>query len=450
MFRRHVLCVFALLVCLTGAAYAQQAPAWSSIRFSIVPLTVEKGFPLHVILTDKLHFKLHEIVHGRIIEPVYAFDREVIPPGTEVVGKVTGFRPGGKWKRVSSILGGDFTPVRDPQITFDTLVLEDGTHIPIETSVERGADTLVRFNGDNKQAKENGEPRRSESGPLRAFTTAGKQTGNELIKGTLWGLAPYHPQSVPAGMHYKATLLKPLEFGSAILRTGALDEIGSEPPDGSAIYARLETPLNSRTTKPGDTVRALLTSPLFSSDHLLIFPVGSRLLGEVVDVRSAGRLRRTGELTFKFTKIEPPVSIISFKWPAQEVEGRPVGVQVDQELNHLRINEEGAMRIAQSKERFAAPALALFNMSRGFGRNSESFSSALTGAYTGSLITRILVGNAGRGVPAGIVGRMIPPVGIGLGLYGAGRSVFFNLLARGQEINFPLDTPIEVRLDAIR
>lgn len=444
MFR--CLSIVALLVGFTGAAYAQPAIAIPPIRFSIVPLTVEKGFPLHIVLTDKLRLKLNEPVHGRIIDPVYAFDREVIPPGTEVLGKVTGFRHGGKWKRVSSILGGDFTPQRDPRISFDTLVFADGTRMPIETSVDRGTDTLVRFAGD---ATDLGlKSPLPESGQVRAFTDGAKQPGKELLKGMLWNMAPYHPQSAPAGIRYKATLVEPLELGAAVLGTGSLDEIGAEPPASSIIYARLETPLNSRTTKAGAEVIALLTRPLYGRDGLLIFPVGSRLSGDVVHVRRAGALQHAGELAFNFTKIEPPNSIVLANWPSQNVQARLVGVEVTQDLNRIRINSEGAASIAQSKARFLAPALALVSLSGGFNNGSESFSQALVGAYSGSLIKRLLVGNAGFGLPAGVAGRMIPPIGIGLGLYSVGHSVLFNLLVHGPEIDFPRDTPLEIRLDA--
>ena len=60
-------------------------------------------------------------MHARIVEPVYAFDREVIPAGTEVEGRIVGFQKVGKWKRISTMLGGDFTPLREPQITFQAL-----------------------------------------------------------------------------------------------------------------------------------------------------------------------------------------------------------------------------------------------------------------------------------------------------------------------------------------
>jgi hypothetical protein len=449
VFRRYVFPIFVLVVWLAGAAYAQQSVT-PNFRFTIVPLTVEQGFPLQVVLTNKLHFKLHEPVRGRIVEPVYAFDREVIPPGAEVLGSITGFKPGGKFKRLTSMLGGDFTPVREPQITFDTLVLDDGTRIPIETAVGSGVDALVRFNGDTKETDAL-KPRSAGAGKIQAFTEAGKQSGNELLKGMLWNLAPYHPQSLPAGLRYKVTLQKPMEFGNAIVSTGALDRIGSEPPSGTTIYARLETPLNSRTAKVGTPVKALLTNPLFSWDHLVIFPVGSRLTGEVVQVRRAGLLQHTGELAFKFTKLETPVTISilsSAKLTAQDVEGRLLGVQVANEMSHARIDQDGVTSIALSKMRFASPALALFNMSRGFNTGTETFGQAFTGAYTGSLVSRLLVGDAGLGVPAGIAGRMVPPVGIGLGIFSAARSVFVNILARGQEVDYPLDTPIEIRLDA--
>src|SRR5262245_53712258 len=116
-----------LIVCLAGAAHGQMLP--------FVPLTVEKGFPLEVVLTQKLRFKLNEPVRGKIADSVFAFDRVVIPDGSEILGKITGFDQGGTWKRVFSALKGDFTPARSPRISFDTLVLPDGTPIPIKTDV---------------------------------------------------------------------------------------------------------------------------------------------------------------------------------------------------------------------------------------------------------------------------------------------------------------------------
>jgi len=392
------------------------------------------------MLTEKLRFKLGEPVHGRIVEPVFAFDREVIPRGAEVLGKVVGFRSRGTWKRVSSLLAGDFTPIRDPQIVFDTLVLEDATRIPIETAVEPGTDTLIRFAKDVKPDLEN-DPQ------MRTLMAASKQSGGDLLKGMLWGLAPYRPQFAPSGMRFKATLLERLDFGAAVLGLGALDKVGSDPPAGRSLYVSLETPLDSRTAKAGTTVKALLTQPLFSRDGLLIYPVGSRLVGEVVSVRRAAALHHNGELSFKFTRIEPLLSIYLGVRPAQKIEGSLAGALVGNAMNQLRIDQEGAARITNSNGRFLAPALALFNLSQGFNSSADSWSQAIEGAYGGSVLKRVLGADPGFGLPAGVAGRMVPPVGIALGLYSAGRSVFLNILGRGQEIQFPVGAPLEIRLD---
>src|SRR5437867_5305189 len=143
MLLRKFALVCSLVVCLAGAAFAQ-----SFGDAAIIPLVVDKGFPLQLYLTENLDFKQNGSVHATIAEPVYAFDREVIPSGTEVEGKITGFQKAGRWKRISAMLGGDFTPIRQPQITFHSLVLPNGNRISIETSVVPGTEKVV--SSDNK------------------------------------------------------------------------------------------------------------------------------------------------------------------------------------------------------------------------------------------------------------------------------------------------------------
>jgi len=265
----------------------------------------------------------------------------------------------------------------------------------------------------------------------------------------LWNLSPYHPQFVPTGVRYKATLTEPLDFGSAVLGAKAFSKLGSNPPTGSIVYARLETPLDSRTTPAGAVVRAELTRPLFSSDQVLILPVGSKLVGEVVQVRKAGMLHHDGELAFKFTKIEPPVSILLGQAPPLQVDAKLSGALVNHEMGQLRINEVGAMRIVEPKTRLFAPALAGIGLVRGLNFGTESVGSAVIGAAEDNILSRVLGANFEFGLPAGIAARMVPPVGISLGIYGLGRAIFSNMLSRGQEIRFPVNTPLEVRLDGV-
>jgi hypothetical protein len=424
MFVRKVLVLSAVCVLFAGAALAQS-------RLAVVPLTVEKGFPLEVVLTEKVRAKLNEPVHGKIVDPIYAFDREVIPYGTEIEGKVTGLRPAGKGKRLFSMLGGDFTPLHDPEITFDTLVLPNGKHIPIKTAVVSRGNLLVRFN----------------KGQSRTFTSTVQQPGNEMLHNVLWSLSPYHPQFMPTGTAYKANLLEPVEFGNLLVGSRTLEGIGSQPSAGSIIYGRLMTAVDSKKTKAGTAVQAVLTSPLYSTDHRLLFPAGSRLQGEVVEAHAARFLARGGELAIKFTTIEPPISIMSSASQLREIEGRMVGVQAPVNLDQLRIDKDGIAEVARTKQRFLAPAFALAGASPLLLSSSSSFGSAFAESYGTSFFSRALGGNTGLGIPAGVAGLMVPPVGIGLGAYGVGYAVYTNILGRGKNITLPVDTPIEVRVD---
>ena len=429
MFVRKFLNISALCVFLTGTALAQSP---NTHGIAIVPLTIDEGFPLKLVLTEKLRSKLNEPVHAKIVDPVYAFDREVIPAGTQVLGKVTGLHPVGKWKRASSMLGGDFTPLHDPEITFDTLVFADGKRIPIQTSVSPDSNVVLRY----------------KKGQTRAFTTTVQQPGNELIHGLLWGLSPYHPQFMPTGTTYKATLREQLNFGYVLVGNATLNGIGSPPPAGSIIYARLKTPLNSKTTRIGTPVDAILTYPLYSYlDHRLIFPAGSRLYGEVADIHDAGFLARGGRLEIKFTKIEPPITIMSAKFQTREIQGRLVGTDVPRDLNALQIDENGIAQLPRSKGRFLAPAFALAGAAPMLRPGSSAFGPAFAEAYGTNVFGRVLGGTSGLGLPASIAGLMVPPVGIALGAYGAGHALYSNILGRGKNIALPADTSIEVRVD---
>src|SRR6202035_4828577 len=92
---------------------------------------------------------------------------------------------------------------------------------------------------------------------------------------------PVHPQYIDAGTSFNAELQRPLDFGTEALKPEELMNIGTPPPTGSVVHARLETALSSATAKKGDSVEALITEPLVVSDHLIL-PEGSVIKGSVV------------------------------------------------------------------------------------------------------------------------------------------------------------------------
>jgi len=431
MFLRKFVFLFTLQVCLAGAAFSQSA---TGSDITIVPLVVDKGLALQLVLTDKLEFKQNNLVHATVVEPVYAFDREVIPVGTEVEGSITGFERAGKWKRISSMLGGDFTPLNQPQITFQTLVLPGENRIAIETFVVPGNEKIVGT--DNKQA----------SDLTNSFGPAAKKSVKDRLKDMLWGMAPYHPRYLPAGTRLSAVLSTSLDFGVATFEKGVLDEIGSEPPLDSIVSVRLLTPLNSHTTQAGAPVEAQLTRPLFSADHRLLFPAGSTVRGKVTEVKAASAWHHNGQLAFNLTSIEPPDLMNSVTPHSQDVEASLVSIQVAHDMRHVRINEEGQARIVESKKRFIGPAFGFIKAGRSFNNSADSFGQALLGAYRGKFLKQATGGDPGFGLPASISGAMVPGVGIGLSVFGAARSAYSSFIGKGLDINLPDSTPMEIRL----
>src|SRR4029077_10952034 len=98
-----------------------------------VSLTVPSGGPLRLYLTKRIPKRLGAPVEGKVMEPVFAFDREVLPAGAAVSGRVSAVEPVNKWQRFRSIVGGDFTPLRNALVEFDSVTLPDGKNLPLHT-----------------------------------------------------------------------------------------------------------------------------------------------------------------------------------------------------------------------------------------------------------------------------------------------------------------------------
>src|SRR4029077_4931831 len=148
---------------LAGASTAQDAPmpqlspgtarktpaAAQSIAPAVpqsVALAVPKGTPLQVAVDQEVQLKkVGQLIHGRIVEPLYAFDHIVIPVGSEVTGHVTRIEGISRGKRTLAALDADFTPARKIEIPFDQLLLADGRHLPLETTVTPGSGQVIQF-----------------------------------------------------------------------------------------------------------------------------------------------------------------------------------------------------------------------------------------------------------------------------------------------------------------
>src|SRR4029077_308822 len=75
-----------------------QTPAKAPV--ASIPLSVPAGTPLKVALSEEVRIRrVGQPVHGKVIEPLYAFDKLVVPAGSEVNGRVVEIEGVSKMKR---------------------------------------------------------------------------------------------------------------------------------------------------------------------------------------------------------------------------------------------------------------------------------------------------------------------------------------------------------------
>src|SRR6478672_8923872 len=85
MMRGCVITVTIVLM-IAAAAFAQDAPVTQA---SQAGTTIPAGVPLRVALQNRVVIKhTGEAIQGQLVEPVYVFDRVVLPAGTVVEGRV--------------------------------------------------------------------------------------------------------------------------------------------------------------------------------------------------------------------------------------------------------------------------------------------------------------------------------------------------------------------------
>jgi hypothetical protein len=436
------LLVITLTLVTNRAALAQ--PADQSVE-----LIVRAGRYVRVALDQRV--TVHAVgqpVTGIVTEPVYAYDRVVVPAGTRVRGHIARLEGPGRIARLRALTSGDFTPRRRVVLEFDTLVFGDAREVAMRTSVGNGVEQVAlrvaagtEQNGVVARARE--EIAARTSGMIAVINAPGKK---ERLKEALIDRLPYHPQYLRKGTVYTAQLVDPLEFGTAAAITRA--EAGTVPAPQSILNARLVTGLDSGTTTRGAPVHAVLTSPVFSEDQQLILPEGASLDGEVTVAKRAASFHRNGQLRFLFERVTAP------EQAAHDIPASLYSVAAG-EADHVTIDDEGGAAVKDSKTRFVAPALAVLALRatvdrehHGFDHDADDTGMAATGTTvrSGNFGSRAVGGFFGLGLMGIGLSQISHPVGVALAIVGAARTTYTNVLGRGQEVSFPPDTSIQVQL----
>src|SRR5713226_8413518 len=318
-----------------------------------IPLALPTGTPLRIAVDQRVRIRdSGAVVHGKVVEAVYAFDQEMIPAGSVATGH------------------GDFSPFHKYEVTFDMVTLPDGRQVPISTTVMPGTAEVVHLvSNPDKQNQKGAAGRATDRAKSEAKgkIAEAKQQAHEgwqkltapgkmhRLKEFVVAQSPYRRQYVQPGTRFVAELEGPLDFGATTRTSEQLVAVGSEPVPDTTLKARLVAEVSSATATRGTPVTAVLTEPLYSPAHQLILPANSRLIGQVVKAKSARKLHHNGELRVIFERIETSdeavQALAQLQMQARQAQaersqamvGNLEGVEVDRRAN-MQLDEEGGAR----------------------------------------------------------------------------------------------------------
>lgn len=398
-------------------------------------VVVPTGVPLHIQVTRTAHLHKGAAVSGILTAPIYVRDRLVLPVGSQVMGTVTEYAPVDHIVREQALLNGDVTPLHDPVVDFTSVHLVDtNVDVPLDSRAQIRETKLVRFVNAKKQSLArqaiNGVKTRAQDVYAAIFGPGKKDRALRLLYGQL----PYHPQRIWEGTQFIADLNAPATVTMPVEASVVESEVASL--NGIMVSARLRDSLDSKTSKKGDPVIALVTAPVFDQEHKLVLPEGTEIDGLVSASKPARKFGRNGQLRFAIRgvkEVDQPAGR-----PTEKVYGTLTGAEGSAGQN-LSVDAEGNVKANSDKNRFVAPLLLAATAMAGQDRDGASGNAG---------VGRTTVASNGFGLVARVIALTVTSrnVATGFGAYAFAQSIYFRFLIRGHEVTFPKDTQVEVTL----
>ncbi len=396
---------------------------------------IPAGTSLQVESSRPHPMKAGELIDARLLHPIYANGKLIIPENTELRGSVIALDPDTK-SRWHARLRGDFTPFHIAELRFNEMVL-NGVTLRIEASDATGGAPVVHLSTPSATprrsflAKEWGQVKASLHNRIAYFTEPGK--GDRALQ-LLYHQLPYHPERIEAHTTWSFELKAPLDIPASFRAADApIAQPATSPgkPEVWDVHALLARDLSSATARPGDSVQALVVEPVYDKDRQLVVPQGATLVGKVTSARAARSFGRNGKLRFTFQQVQFPEG---FDRP---VEGSLGGATTERNRN-LSLDAEGTIS-PKNQSSVIAPLLLTLLAGRALDEDGSLTANNTVASNGFGLIGRIVgITAANRGVAAG------------LGYYAASLSVYENFLHPGRDVVFPKDTRIEIETTPLR
>ena len=270
--------------------------AWILLSFSVVGLAgisahaqetkpekenlvVEPGKDFRAALQKGVRLKkVGQPITAKLLEPVYAGETLAIPAGSTVKGHVSAISKAPMRKCVGRLLDGDFTPPKIAHVTFDQLVLSDGSVVPVHSDSTVGIGRVANSRYLPKAQRPGVRQKlKSAMAPLKEPNKL-QRLGEAAVTSL-----PYHPEYIDQGTVFDSALLEPVSLLAEVPPTPVSTHIASD-----YLNLHLLTPISSNTSAAGAQIEAVVSQPYYQADHELLYPAGTRITGTVQKATSRG------------------------------------------------------------------------------------------------------------------------------------------------------------------
>ncbi len=412
-------CINSVVISFSVFAASASLAAAHDAQSSQNTIVVGAGNDLRCRLEKGLRItKSGEPITAKLVEPVYAGTTIAIPEGSTVKGHISSISSAPRHK--GQLLRGDFTRSRTANVAFDSVILPDGTALPIHTDSTVGV-------SDVKTAQY--LPKSQRPGVRQKMKDAAKPLSEpnklqRLSQAAVTSL-PYHPEYLSQGTIFDATLLDAVETPPSVDQAET-----HSPPDDGYLHVRLLTPLNSAMSAAGSPIEAVVPRPYYNKDHVLVYPPGTRLEGAVTKAVAAGWMKKNGGLLFSFHSAHTPDGNTT------ELFATVAGIQAAGGQG-LAVGLEGDVKATTSTfSRLRAP-ISLIGPSRAVADITVDKTAW----------SRAGEGNKGFGLLGAGAAQASATTAIGFGYFGGAVNIYDAFLARGSNVELPVNTPVLLRVD---
>src|ERR1700730_8582980 len=412
-------CINRLVISFSVLAASLSFAAAQDTQPSQNTIVVGAGNDLRCRLEKGLRItKSGEPITAKLVEPVYAGTTIAIPEGSTIKGHVSSISsaPG----RAGQILRGDFTPPRTAHVTFDIVILPDGTAVQIHTDTTIGvSDVKMAHYLPKSQRPGVRQKMKDAAKPLREPNKL-----QRLRQAAITSL-PYHPEYLDQGTIFDASLLDPIRAPAPLQPAESHSLLGDH-----YLHLRLLTPLKSEMIARGAAIEAAVSRPYYNSDQVLLYAPGTKLEGTVTKAVAAGWMKKNGQLLFSFRSAQTPD-----------------GVTTDVIATVAGIEAAGSQRLAVGLEGNVGATTSLFSRLRAPMSLIGPSRAAADLSLDKTAWSRAGEGRTGFGFLGAGAAQASAATAIGFGYFGAAVKIYDAFLAKGSNVELPVNTPVVLRIN---